>query len=88
VEQGGLTLESGTTYVVSLAVRSTAARDIRIRLSTELGEVIASRVLPVTTTWTTVSFQVTPIGSFQDVTLLIEIGASSQRIWLDDIGLG
>ena len=32
VEQGGLTLESGRTYVVSLAVRSTAAREIRIRL--------------------------------------------------------
>lgn len=88
VEQGGLTLESGVTYRVSLAVRSTAAREIRIRLSTALGEVIASRVLPVTATWTTVSFQVTPIGRFQDVTLQIEAGASGQRIWMDDVSLG
>ena len=88
VEQGGLTLESGQTYRVSLAVRSTAPRDIRIRLSTDLGEVIASRVLPVSATWTTVSFLVTPIGQFQDVTLQVEVGASGQRIWLDDVSLG
>ena len=88
VQQGGLTLESGQTYRVSLAVRSTAPRDIRIRLSTDLGEVIASRVLPVTATWTTVSFLVTPIGQFQNVTLEVEVGASSQRIWLDDVSLG
>lgn len=88
IEQGGLTLESGRTYVVSLAVRSSAAREIRIRLATELGEVIASRVLPVASTWTVVSFTVTPIGGFQDVTLIVEVGASGQRIWLDDLSLG
>lgn len=88
VEQGGLTLESGQTYVMSIAVRSAADREIRIRLSTGLGEVIASRVLPVTTTWTIVSFPVTPIGRFQNVTLMVEVGASGQRIWLDDVSLG
>lgn len=87
VEQGGLTLESGVSYQVSLAVRSTAAREIRIRLSTTLGEVIASRVLAVTSTWTMVSFPVTPIGRFQDVTLQIETGGSAQGIWLDDVSL-
>lgn len=88
VEQGGLTLESGRTYVVSLAVRSTAAREIRIRLTTGLGEVIASRVLSVTSSWTTVSFPVTPIGQFRDVRLQVEVGASSQQIWLDEVSLG
>jgi carbohydrate binding protein with CBM4/9 domain len=88
VEQGGLTLSSGVTYTVSMAVRSTAARDIRVRLSTPTGQVIASRVLPVTSTWTTVSFEVTPIGGYQDVTMHIEAGASSQRIWLDALSLG
>lgn len=88
MEQGGLTLESGQTYVMSLAVRSAADREIRVRLSTGLGEVIASRVLPVTTTWTVVSFPVTPIGRFQDVTLMVEVGASNQRIWLDNVSLG
>lgn len=87
VEQGGLTLESGVTYQVSLAVRSAAAREIRIRLSTTLGEVIASRVLPVTSTWTVLSFPVTPIGRFQDVTLQIEAGGSGQGVWLDDVAL-
>jgi Carbohydrate binding domain len=88
VEQGGLTLSNGVTYTVSLAVRATAAREIRVRLSTPLGEVIASRVLPVTTIWSTVAFQVTPIGDFEDVTIHIEVGASSQRIWLDAVSLG
>ena len=87
VEQGGLTLESGGSYQVSLAVRSTAAREIRIRLSTTLGEVIASRVLPVTSTWTTLTFPVTPIGRFEDVTLEIEAGGSDQGVWLDDVSL-
>ncbi len=88
VEQGGLTLTNGVTYTVSMAVRSTATRELRVRLSTPLGEVIASNVLPVTTTWTVVSFQVTPIGSYQDVTLHLEVGASGQRIWLDVVSLG
>jgi hypothetical protein len=75
------------TYHVSLAVKSIAAREIRVRLVTVLGEVIASRVLPVTTTWVTVSFEVTPIGRYEDVTLELEVGASSQRIWIDDVSL-
>jgi hypothetical protein len=87
VEQGGLSLSNGVTYRVSLAVRTTAAREIRIRLVTGLGEVIASRVLPVSTNWTTVSFELTPIGGYQDVTLHIEVGASSQRFWMDDVSL-
>ena len=88
VEQGGLTLTNGVTYTVSMAVRSTAPREIRVRLSTPLGQVIASRVLPVTSTWTVVAFEVTPIGGYQDVTMHIEVGASSQRIWLDALSLG
>ncbi len=87
VEQGGLTLSNGVTYHISLAVRSTAARDLRVRLSTGIGEVIASRVLPVSANWTTVSFEVTPIGRYTDVTLKLELGASSQRIWMDDVSL-
>jgi Carbohydrate binding domain len=87
VEQGGLSLSNGVTYHVSLAVKSTAAREIRVRLVTGLGEVIASRVLPVTTTWVTVSFEVTPIGRYSDVTLKLEVGASGQRIWMDDVSL-
>jgi hypothetical protein len=31
---------------------------------------------------------VTPIGRFQNVTLMVEVGASGQRIWLDDVSLG
>jgi carbohydrate binding protein with CBM4/9 domain len=88
VEQGGLTLENGRTYVVSLAVRSTADREVRIRLTTGLGEVIASRVVSVTASWATQSFTVTPIGQFRDVRLQVEVGASGQRIWLDDVALG
>ncbi len=46
VEQGGLTLTNGVTYTVSMAVRSTATRELRVRLSTPLGEVIASQRPP------------------------------------------
>ena len=87
VEQGGLSLSNGVTYHVSLAVKSIAAREIRVRLVTGLGEVIASRVLPVGTTWATVSFEVTPLGRYSDVTLKLEVGASGQRIWMDDVSL-
>jgi len=82
------TLENGRTYVISLAVRSTADREIRIRLTTGLGEVIASRVVSVTASWATQTFTVTPIGQFRDVRLQVEVGASGQRIWLDDVALG
>ncbi len=88
IEHDGLSLSNGVTYRVSLAVRAGAPREIRVRLTTDLGEVIASRVLPVTSTWAIVSFQVTPIGRYPDVTLQLEVGASGQRIWIDDVAVG
>ncbi|MEO5884442.1 MAG: carbohydrate binding domain-containing protein [Candidatus Limnocylindrales bacterium] len=88
LRQGSLRLTNGATVRVSLWARSTGPRNIRLRITTSLGEIIASRILPVDATWRQVSFDVTPIGSVEDAVLMIEVGQSDEPVWVDDVGLG
>jgi hypothetical protein len=88
LRQGGLRLDNGITYHVSLWARSTGPRDIRVRVTTAVAEVIASRILSIDSTWRLVSFDVTAIGTVEGAVLVIETGISGQTVWLDDVGFG
>jgi hypothetical protein len=88
LRQSGLRLDNGITYRVSLWARSTGPRDIRVRVTTAVGEVIASRILSIDATWRPVTFDVTAIGTIDGAALVIETGIASQTVWLDDVGFG
>ena len=88
LSQGGLQLDNGTNYHVRVWARSTGPRDIRVRVTTGLGEVIASRILSIGAEWTEVAFDLTAIGTLTDASLVVETGISSQPVWLDDLGIG
>jgi len=88
LRQGGLRLDNGAVYHVQVWARSNGPRDIRVRVTSGLGEVIASRILTIGTDWSQVGFDVTPIGSVDGASLVIETGISPQPVWLDDLGLG
>ena len=45
LRQSGLQLGNGGAYQVGLWARSTAPRDIRVRVTNELGQVLVSRTL-------------------------------------------
>lgn len=88
LRQDGIRLENGTTVRVQLWARSTAARNIRVRITTGLGEIVASRILPIDTSWSLVSFDLTAIGTITDAVLTIEAGLSGQPVWIDDLSVG
>lgn len=85
LRQGGLRLDNGTLYHVIVTARAAAPRDIRVRVTTPAGAVIASRILSIGTTWAPVGFDLTAIGTVIDARLVIETGVVDGTVWLDDL---
>ena len=78
-------LSRGETYVVDLWVKSTAAREVSVRLVAASGQVTASRVLQAGTTWTEISFDVTHLAADPNVQLSLDLGRSDATVWFDNI---
>jgi len=78
-------LSRGETYVVDLWVKSSAAREVSVRLVAASGQVTASRVLQAGTTWSEISFDVTHLAADPNVQLSLDLGRSDATVWFDDI---
>jgi hypothetical protein len=78
-------LSQGQTYVVDLSVKSAAAREVSVRLIAANGQITASRVLQVGTTWTVVTFDVTHLAADPNVQLSLDLGRSDATVWFDNI---
>jgi len=78
-------LSRGETYVVDLWVKSTAAREVSVRLVAPSGQVTASRVLQAGTTWSEISFDVTHLAADPNVQLSLDLGRSDATVWFDNI---
>jgi len=78
-------LSRGENYVVDLWVKSAAAREVSVRLVATGGQVTASRVLQVGTTWSEISFDVTYLAADPNVQLSLDLGRSNATVWFDNI---
>jgi hypothetical protein len=78
-------LGQGQTYVVDLWVKAAAAREVSVRLIAASGQVTASRVLQVGTTWTVITFDVTHLAADPNVQLSLDLGRSDATVWFDNI---
>jgi len=78
-------LGQGVTYVVNLSVKSAAAREVTVRLIAAGGQITASRVLQVGTTWSAISFDVTHLAADPNVQLALDLGRSEATVWFDNI---
>ena len=78
-------LGQGQTYVVDLSLKSAAAREVSARLIAAGGQVTASRVLQVGTTWTVITFDVTHLAADPNVQLSLDLGRSDATVWFDNI---
>jgi hypothetical protein len=78
-------LSRGETYDVELWVKSTAAREVSVRLVATGGQVTASRVLQAGTTWSLISFEVTHLAADPNVQLSLDLGRSNATVWFDNI---
>jgi hypothetical protein len=78
-------LGQGQTYVVDLSVKAEAAREVSVRLIGAGGQVTASRVLQVGTTWAVITFDVTHLAADPNVQLSLDLGRSDATVWFDNI---
>ena len=78
-------LGQGVTYVVTLSVKSAAVREVTVRLIAAGGQITASRVLQVGTTWSAISFDVTHLAANPNVQLALDLGRSEATVWFDNI---
>ena len=78
-------LGQGVTYVVNLSVKAAAAREVTVRLIAAGGQITASRVLQVGTTWSDISFEVTHLAADPNVQLSLDLGRSDATVWFDNI---
>ena len=78
-------LARGETYAVNLWVKSSAAREVSVRLIAAGGQVTASRVLQAGTTWSVISFDVTHLAADPNVQLSLDLGRSDATVWFDNI---
>lgn len=85
--QSGIALRAGQTYSVRLLVRAAAARDVRVRLAATNGDAYVARILPVGTTWTTISFTFDVLVDDPAAVFGIDLGRSTSSTWIDGVAV-
>lgn len=85
--QSGVGLRAGQTYTIRLLVRAAEARDVRIRVAATNGDAYVARILPVATSWTTISFTFDVLVDDPGAVLGIDLGRSTATTWIDAVVL-
>lgn len=80
-------LVAGRRYVVSLWLRSSANRDIRVRVASRDGGVYASQIAIAGPLWAPQSWVFTASASDDDAVLEIDVGRSTLPVWIDAVSL-
>ncbi len=88
VVQGDLALAAARQYTCRIAVRAAAAREIVVRVVTSAGLTYGTRLFEAGPTWTTVTFDFTPLTSAPIASFEVDLGRSTATTWLDAAYLG
>jgi len=88
VVQGDLALAAARQYTCGIAVRAAAAREIVVRVVTSAGLTYGTRLFEAGPTWTTVTFDFTPLTSAPVASFEVDLGRSTATTWLDAAYLG
>ena len=90
LQQAGVTLEQGANYRVSIALRSTADRQVRIRVTSPTPPFQTYGVsgpLIVGSAWTVQTFDsITAVGGTGRL-FTIEVGQATGSVWIDDVSI-
>ncbi len=86
LRQGGLQLEAGARYTVSLFIRSAAPRDLRIRVaSSNETRSYVTRDAASGTAWAPFTFTFTASQADTAAVLSLDLGRSATTIWIDAV---
>jgi hypothetical protein len=86
LQQSDISLTAGVLYRLSVLVRSTAPREIRVQVESASGNTYTTHVLASQTIWQR-TFDFTAIASDSSARLRFEIGGSNASVWLDAISV-
>lgn len=89
LQQGGVTLDQGARYRVTIALRATTDRLVRIRVtsSTPPPQSYATQPLPVGTAWTLQTFEFNTAVGGTGRLFTIEVGQAGGSVWVDDVSI-
>ena len=85
--QDGLELQAGGRYTARLTVRSSPARDVRVRVLGPRGEVFAARVVRIDDAAEDVVVSWTGVVDATAASLQLDVGTESGSVWIDDASL-
>jgi hypothetical protein len=84
LRQGGLLIEAGSHYAVTLAARAATPREVRIRIASANGDTYGTRLFTIGSTWQTLTLDATVLASDANAYLEIDLGRFAVTTWIDD----
>jgi hypothetical protein len=85
IEQSGLAIVGDSRYLVRLFAQTERPREIRVAILSSSGATFGGRVFDVGTTWTALEFEFTALRSDDNARLEVDLGRSTETVWLDAI---
>ncbi len=83
----GLHLVPGVSYRVTASMRSSAPREVRVRLADGDGQTTTARVFQVDGAWSDVTFDVTQLAGATSDVLAFDLGRGDAPVWIDDVAI-
>jgi hypothetical protein len=89
LQQPGLKIVSSANYRITLWARSTAPRQIRVRILGPSGQTLGNgtQVFTITPTWTVLLLPMTSIVPTDNGSIAIDVGGSGETVWVDDVSI-
>jgi hypothetical protein len=85
LQQGGLDIEAGGLYTLTLSTRAATDRDLRIRIASVDGASYLTRLVSAGSAWAASTFTFTAPVTDPNAVLEIELGRSNVTTWIDAV---
>jgi len=85
LRQAGLSLEAGQQYALTVAMRASAVRDVRVRIASSGGAQYFGRVVSATPQWTSQTFIFTASVGDPAAVLELDLGRAEATTWFDGV---
>lgn len=87
-QQSGFQIAAGGYYQISIALRSTSMRDVRVRISDDSsGQTLDTHVFTIGSQWTVETYPVTSLIGSSSAVFSVDVGRSALTVWVDDVSL-
>jgi hypothetical protein len=85
LRQAGLSLEPGQQYALTVSMRSTAIRDIRVRIASSASAQYFGRIVSATPQWSSQTFVFTAGVGDPNAVLELDLGRAEATTWFDGV---